>query len=393
MLLRELSSLLGSLVWAILSVPYAQAHYRSLQNFFIFNSKKSKEDLSKACILSDQARQDLQWWTSSLELVNGKVFTPLDPDIVIHSDASLKGWGACSNSLTTRGPWTNAERSLHINELELIGAFNALRSFAHSSRNVFVRIFMDNNTAVCYLNKHGGTKSRNLTTIAKELADWCESREITVEAIYLPGKLNVIADRESRAANDSSDWRLSPGLFSKIQRLWHSEIDLFANKWNAQLPVFVSWKPQPGATALDAFALNWKDRLGYAFPLFSLIPRCLSKIRREKATIVLVCPIWQSQPWFPLLLELACEAPRVLPPGRQLLTSPTGEPHPLTGYPLMLAAWKLSGDLPAGKAFRQRSSNYFWPATVHPRTLHTSPRGTIGQIGVLGKILIPCQMI
>ena len=187
--LRELASLLGSLVWAILSVPYAQAHYRSLQNFFISSSRNCNNDLSKKCALSDQARQDLQWWASSLESVNGKSFTPLDPDIVIHSDASLTGWGACSNGLTTRGPWTKAERSLHINELELIGAFNAIKSFASSSRKIFIRIFLDNNTAVCYLNKHGGTKSRNLTAIAMKLSEWCESREIVVEAIYLPGKL------------------------------------------------------------------------------------------------------------------------------------------------------------------------------------------------------------
>ncbi len=292
-------------------------------------------------MLSAQTRQDIEWWASSLDLVNGKSFLPLDPDLVIHSDASLTGWGACCNGMTTRGPWTRNEHGLHINELELIGAFNALRSFAGLSKEIFIRIFLDNNTAVCYLNKFGGTKSRNLTHIAKDIASWCESRGNVVEAVYLPGKLNIVADRESRALNDSSDWMLSPPIFQKINKLWPTEIDLFANAWNAQLSAFVSWKPQPGALALDAFSLNWRGRSGYVFPPFSIIPRCLAKIRREEATIILICPVWTSQPWFPLLLELACDVPRILPPGRHLLSSPSGESHPLADFPLILAAWRL----------------------------------------------------
>lgn len=77
------------------------------------------------------------------------------------------------------------------------------------------------------------------------------------------------------------------------------DIDLLASAWNAQVPTLVYREPQPGAFALDAFALNWKSRAGYAFPLFSLIPRCLSKI------MALIAPILPSQPWYPLLFDLA----------------------------------------------------------------------------------------
>lgn len=155
---------------------------------------------------------------------------------------------------------------------------------------------MDNNTAVCYVNKQGGTRSRILTDEAKEIAAWCDSRNNTIEALYLPGKSNVIADRESRTLCDSSDWKLSARLFNKIMEIWPVGIDLFSNSWNAQLPVFVSWMPQPGAFATDAFSLNWSDHNGFFSPPFSLISRRISKLRREKASGVFVCPIWPSQP-------------------------------------------------------------------------------------------------
>ncbi|KAI9565203.1 reverse transcriptase [Daphnia sinensis] len=256
--LREISSILGSLAWSILSVPFAQAHYRSLQKFFIEKSKQCDHNLALKCNLSYQARQDLMWWFSCLKEANGKVFSPLDPDLTIHSDASLSRWGACSNGVATGGPWSS-ELGCHINLLELKAAYNALKSFANFLNGICIRIFLDNHTAVCYLNKCGGTKSRQLSALAIEIAEWCETRNIQIQAVYIPGKLNVVADHESRVSNDSSDWMLSRSVFKKIRDTWPIRTDFFANAWNAQTTDFVSWKPQPGALAVDAFSCNWKN--------------------------------------------------------------------------------------------------------------------------------------
>ena len=102
--------------------------YRSLQDFFLYNARKANNDLSYKCTLNDQARLDLQWWKTCIDQVNGKSFSSVDPDVVIYSDASLTGWGAYLNDRTARGPWTLPEKNLHINELELLGAYNAIRS-------------------------------------------------------------------------------------------------------------------------------------------------------------------------------------------------------------------------------------------------------------------------
>ena len=113
--LRDLASVLGNLVWAISC---------RLAGRFGGN-------LSTKCELSVEAKEDLTWWVSFLDLVNGKSFSSLDPDITIYSDASLSGWGACSNGVTTRGPWTSVDQSCHINELELLGAFYAIQSLLY----------------------------------------------------------------------------------------------------------------------------------------------------------------------------------------------------------------------------------------------------------------------
>ena len=85
----------------------------------------------------------------------------------------------------------------------------------------------------------------------------------------------------------ASDWRLDPLVFEVFQSFWPSIVDLFSASWYKQLDYFVSWKHQPDALALDKLSLNWRWMRGSSFPLFCLIARCLSKIRRDKATVKL----------------------------------------------------------------------------------------------------------
>ena len=56
------------------------------------------------------------------------------------------------------------------------------------------------------------------------------------------------------------------------QKLWgEPDIDIFASRLNYQTLPCVSWRPDPQATAIDAFTLNWNYSLIYAFPSISLI--------------------------------------------------------------------------------------------------------------------------
>ena len=96
-----------------------------------------------------------------------------------------------------------------------------------------------------------------------------------------------------------------------------------------QLEHFVGWRPDPNAVGTDALQLPWDRWVGYAFPPFCLIGRCLKKVREDKASLVLVAPVWRSQPWYPAFLELLVDFPLMLPRNPILLTDPFNNPHPL----------------------------------------------------------------
>jgi hypothetical protein len=276
----------------------------------------------------------------------------------------------------------------------MLGALYAIQSFAAVSESIAIKIYLDNVTAVAYINHGGGTRSKALTQLSTTLTAWCESRNIAIEAVHLSGKLNVIADEESRAGPDASDWKLNPSVFSRVQKIWPSKVDLFASHWNAQLPSFFSWRPQPQALNTNAFSVNWKGLSGYLFPPFALIFQCLEKIRREKADVVFVCPVWTGQAWFPVLLELACDVVFLLQQEPDLLTSALNEPHPLlASSALHLAVWRLSGDSCVTEAFRRTWSTFLWPEIDQPPSQLTIPHGGTGHIGVCEGIRIPCRRI
>ncbi len=164
------------------------------------------------------------------------------------------------------GPWSKAESKLHINCLEALAAFLAVKCFLRDRRSVTVLLRMNNLSAVTYryVNKLVGTVSQSLTAITKDLWLWCLHRDIHVTLIaeHLPGVQNTIADEESRVMKDRTDWKLNPEVFRQIdRRLGPLSVDLFASRLAHQLPRYFSWRPDPEAEAMNAFSQPW-DELG-----------------------------------------------------------------------------------------------------------------------------------
>ena len=213
---------------------------------------------------------------------------------------------------------------------------------------------MNNSTAVAYVNKQGGTTSPKLNEIARTIAEFCESRSISVTAVHLPGTENTAADEASRARPYMSDWKLESEAFRKVSKRWPVNFDLFASLWNRQLTRFAPWEPQPGAEVVNAFAINWTSVKGYAFPPIALITRCLEKVRREEADLVLIAPVWPAQAWYPPLLSMICDTPILLETD-PLLTAPDGRSHPLVATaPYSWPPGKCPVDSPKQRRFGGR---------------------------------------
>ena len=282
--IQELAELIGTLSSTMMAILPAPLQYRHLQMLKTKELMKS-QTYSSSLQLTTQCKQELRWWLLHLKHVNGRTIISSHPDLVIETDACLQGWGATTGSRTVRGHWTEAERIEPINALEMRAVWLALQAFTKQEKYNHVHIRTDNVTTVSYINKKGGTKSDRLVTIAKDLWNFCLKEEMIITAEYLPGRNNTVADALSRENPDSSDWKLEETIFHMIdQSLGPCKIDLFASRTNRQMQTFISWGTDPEAVGSDALKISWKKQLGYAFPPFCLIGRCLEKVRKEKQT-------------------------------------------------------------------------------------------------------------
>ena len=217
---------------------------------------------------------------------------------------------------------------------------------------------MDNKIALSYLVKLRDPHNKDLLGLSKQIWDYLQSKKITITAEYRPGHLNVTADWESHSFQDKSDWKLSPEVFAKnCWKLGTPSIDLFASRMSHQLPAYMDWKPNPGSQAINTMYQSWTKMFPYAFPSFSLIPRVLSKLRKEGTTMILVAPAWQSQAWYSVLLSMCIHNPFLVLHRKDLLLDPLGRPHPLVvNQTLRLAAWMFFEKSLASKGISDKAA-------------------------------------
>ncbi|KAJ8018825.1 hypothetical protein HOLleu_42972 [Holothuria leucospilota] len=312
---RTIAHLVGKMVAAKVAINYSMAHLRYLQRVLgrAIQGPEGFEEMTQ--VPEEGAYKDLKWWIENIQAQNGRAIQSLAPDLIIQTDASLSGWGAVCGGSRTGGLWLEHEKTWHINVLDLQAIYLALNCFTKNISNQHILIKSDNVSALSYINRQGGTKSKDLLKVVDTIWEFCQVRQLTLTGEHVPGILNGEADCLSRHWEDASDWMLNKQIFNQIaQTLGPFQIDLFASRTNAQCPVYCSWKPDPGSQWVNGFTLTWTNLAAYVFPPFILIARCLRKVREWKATVCLVTPKWTTQPWYAQALEMSVQSPILIPP-------------------------------------------------------------------------------
>lgn len=302
--IRKFAQLVGLLVSACPAIEYGWLYTKELERCKYLNLK-GHDDYDRIMNIPNFLHDDLKWW---LEKIDSSVHRIIDNNYAmeIYSDASTSGWGAACNGETASGQWSNSERKLHINRLELLAALFALKIFTKNISNCQILLRVDNTTTMSYINRMGGVQYPHLNNITRSIWQWCELRHIHVTAAYIKSSDNIIADRESRRTHPDVEWELTTNGFYKITKSFgFPQIDLFANRLNKKCHTYISWYRDPDALAIDAFTISWTEYFFYAFPPVAIILKSLQKIITDKARGIMVVPAWPSQPWYPLFRRLA----------------------------------------------------------------------------------------
>ena len=372
--IQSVAQLIGMMVACFPGVEYGPLFYRQVDRDKTTALKANLGDFDKKMTLSPTARDDIKWWidnacSSKKHLDHGKF------DHVLYTDASNKGWGANMSNSTTGREWSLLEKDHRINYLEIRAILLGLQSLCRDLSHADIMIMSDNATAVAYINNMGGSHSPSCNDTARAVWEWCIGQDIWLTASHIPGKLNVIADKASRAFDNSKEWKLDTAVYVQLTSQFGTpEVDMFASRLNYQMMPYVSWHPDPRAWAIDAFALDWRNMFFYAFPPFSVIPQILQKLDAAQAQTILIVPNWPTQPWYPTLTKLLIQRPILLPKHKSSVTLPSQpeKEHPL-GTKLRLMACLLSGNTYQTKAFHKKLKQQF---LIHGGQAHKNNTGS-----------------
>ena len=305
--IRQVARVIGCYNAYTLGTKWGKLYIRNLEHDKIQALVRNKGDFEASMSLSPQAKDDIRWWLSSEVRIPRPMFFD-KPCLTLFSDASSKGWGAHTTSNSTGGRWSPEEASNHINWLELKACFLGLQSFANNISHACVLVHVDSTVALSYILHQGGV-IKKLNSLAAEMWTWCKSRDIWLRGSHIQGVKNHWADERSRVFQENTEWSLNWDKFNAIcEQFGTPEIDLFASRLNKKLDTYCSWEPDPDSIHVDAFTLDWgKFENCYAFPPFNLVGQVISKMARDNVRVLLlVCPKWPGQYWFPLLQKYMC---------------------------------------------------------------------------------------
>ena len=202
--IRNVASVLGLLISNFPAAKFGPLHFRDLDMDKTEALKQNQGNFDKTMKLSKTACVDLQWWIETANYLYKPI--PLNqPNATLYTDASTQGWGGVLQEEKCGGHWSQIEATHHINYLEMLAAFFALKAFKTRLYGKHVCLRIDNMTAVADIGKMGTSHSRKRHALVREIWAWCIHHYIYLEKAHIPGDEHETTDTESRKSVKQKD--------------------------------------------------------------------------------------------------------------------------------------------------------------------------------------------
>ncbi len=321
---KQFQKLLGLMAAASNVIPFGLLYMRPLQWWLKTKGFSPRGNPLRMIKVTRRCLRALDMWRKPWFLSQGPVLGAPCRRETLATDASLTGWGAVMSGRPARGLWSGRHLTWHINCLEMLAVFRALKHFLPDLRDRHVLVRTDNTAVVFYINHQGGLRSRPLYKLAHQILVWSQDKLLSLRAVHIPGYLNVGADILSRQGPRPGEWMLHPEVVKQIWRVFgQAQVDLFATRQTSHCPLWFSLT-HPAPLGLDAMVQTWPRLRLYAFPPIALLPGVLERVRRDGVRLLLVAPFWPGRVWFSDLISLLDGSPWEIPVRRDLLSQAEG---------------------------------------------------------------------
>ncbi|KAI2660335.1 enzymatic polyprotein [Labeo rohita] len=153
---KQFQRLLGLMAAASNVIPFGLLYMRPLQWWLRTKGFSTRGNPFRMIKVTRRCLRGLDMWKKPWFLSQGPVLGAPCHRVTLATDASLTGWGAVMSGHSARGLWSGRHLTWHINCLEMLAVFRALKHFLPNliGRHVLVRT--DNTGVVYYINHQGG---------------------------------------------------------------------------------------------------------------------------------------------------------------------------------------------------------------------------------------------
>ena len=116
---------------------------------------------------------------------------------------TVTGWGTTCGGIATHGQWKKSVKPLHINEEEWLAASLLIKAFTKDKKVGHSLWKTGDKMMGNQIMRMGSTRSSSLFIITADRWKYRLDNQIMLTAKHLPGKLNIMADKESMIFYDS----------------------------------------------------------------------------------------------------------------------------------------------------------------------------------------------
>ncbi|KAI2653820.1 ORF V: Enzymatic polyprotein [Labeo rohita] len=191
-------------------IPFGLLYMRPLQWWLKTRGFSPRGNPLRMIKVTRRCLRALDMWRKPRFLPQGPVLGAPCRRVTLATDASLTGWGAVMSDQPARGLWSGHQLTWHINCLEMLAVFRALKHFLPDLRDRHVLVRTDSTAVVSYINHQGGLRSRPLYKLAHQILVWSQGKLLSLRAVYVPGYLNLGADILSRQGPEARGMDASP---------------------------------------------------------------------------------------------------------------------------------------------------------------------------------------
>ncbi len=171
---KQFQRLLGLMAAASNVIPFGLLYMRPLQWWLKSKGFSPRGNPFRMIKVTRRCLRALDMWRKPWFLSQGPVLGAPCRRVTLATDASLTGWGAVMSGHPARGLWSGHHLTWHINCLEMLAVFRALKHFLPDLRNHNVLVRTDNTAVVSYINHQGGLRSRPLCKLAHQFLVWSQ---------------------------------------------------------------------------------------------------------------------------------------------------------------------------------------------------------------------------